>query len=153
LGIGWWSCNCPMTTSTPSGPPVNSETILWRRILPEWITWEDGRARPSSHAFKDRGEHKLSVVIASECPLRVLLRNRPEDSVVSFPAELPMSLGFKVTRDYDPQLPGHVIIDPAPNSKKAKQIALRSQWVLFRDPRSKWFRFRRRLRQRLGISV
>lgn len=142
-----------MTTSPLGGPPIDGKSILWRRILPEWVTWEDGKARPRSQAFKDRNEYKLSVVIAAECPLRVLLKNRPEDSVVSFPAELPIELGLKVIRDYDPQLPGHVVIDPAPAGKNAKRMAVRSQWVLFRDPHSKWFRIRRWARRLFGISM
>jgi len=143
-----------MASPGASGQPIDDDAILLRRIIPGWITWEDGSPRPSSQAFKDRNEHKLSLVISAECSTRILLRGRPEDSIVSFQAGFARSLGLQVIRDPDPNLPGHVVIDPAPKSSKtARRLATKSEWVVFRNPQSRWFRIKRRVRQLFQRNV
>lgn len=126
--------------------PIADDELLYRRIHHTWITWEDGRPRPSSEAFKDRRENRLSVVIARETTVRRLLRGRPEDSVVSFIAKAARDLQLRVERDFDPELPGHALLIPAPKGSKARRLAERALWVKLRDPRSTTFKLRRWIR-------
>lgn len=124
---------------TEPSESISNDALLYRRIIPSWITWEDGKPRPTSEAFKDRREYKLSVVIASECSPKRLLRGRPEDSVISIRVSAVRDLGLRVERDFDRDLPGHAVIFPAPKSAKARTLAQRADWVQFRDPRSRMF--------------
>ena len=126
--------------------PIPDDEVLYRRIHCSWITWEDGPARPSSEAFKDRREGKLSVAVACETSVRRLLRGRPEDSVISFIAGDARSLGIRVERDFDPTNPGHAVLIPAPKGANARRLAQVSRWVKFRDPRSRGFKVKRWIR-------
>ena len=123
--------------------PIPDGEVLYRRIHCSWITWEDGPPRPSSVAFKDRKEGKLSVAIARETSVKNLLRGRPEDSVISFVAGQARSQGLRVERDFDPDNPGHAVLIPAPKSAAARRLAEGSRWVKFRNPRSMQFKARR----------
>jgi hypothetical protein len=127
--------------------PIADDEVLYRRVVPDWITYEDGRPQPMALAFKDRHEKKLSVVVGSEASLRQILRGRPEDSVISVPVKAVRNEGLRVERDHDPALDGHAVIIPAPTGAKASRLAHLATWVKFRDPRSKCFRLRRRLRR------
>jgi hypothetical protein len=123
--------------------PISPEEVLYRRIYCEWITFDDGIPRASSVAFRDRKEHKLSVVVARETSLRRFLRGRPEDSVVSIVAKDVINLGLKIERDFDPEQPGHAVIVPTPNIGRAKKIAATAKWVKLRNPKSLFFKVRR----------
>jgi hypothetical protein len=127
----------------PPDEPISPEEVLYRRIYCDWITFDDGIPRASSVAFRDRKEHKVSVVVARETSVRRLLRGRPEDSVVSIIAKDVIDLGFRVERDFDPEQPGHAVIIPTPNIGKAKKIAATAKWVKLRNPNSTFFKARR----------
>src|SRR5437660_553360 len=103
--------------------PISDNEVLLRRIDHTWISFDDPHPRPSSEAFKDRHEGKLSVAIARETTVRRLLRGRPEDSVVSIITKTARELAFRVERDHDPQNPGHAVIIPSPKGAKARRLA------------------------------
>jgi len=114
-------------------PSVTDDTILWRRVLPDWLHKnEDGSYRPQSIAFVDRGSHELSVHISHMTTPQKALAGFPDDSLASFTAGFARSLGFKVVPDSTPVDPSHALICPSPTGKKAKKFAKESTWVVLK---------------------
>ena len=115
------------------------EAILWRRIVPSWITYKDGRHRPGSFAFVDRLTFEVSVFVASLTDESALMEPYPADSLVGFPASLPRSLGAIVAATPENSHPGHrvIVYQNAGAMKKASQIlARKAEWVRFKPPTS-----------------
>ncbi len=60
-----------MTGAQPADDSdIVNETVLWRRIGPEWYVWDENanEYRITSQAFQNyRGTSTMSVLIADEC--------------------------------------------------------------------------------------
>ena len=114
---------------------IKQETILWRRILPNWIhTNSDGSRRPKSMAFVDRRTDELSVHIAALTTPTAALEGRPHDSLVEIPAGLISQLGLQITHAPTENDPSHTLIAPRLTGSKAKKLAENSRWVVLREP-------------------
>ncbi len=110
---------------------IDDSTILWRRILPDWIHHEpDGTTRPKSIAFVDRVTGELSVHIAHLTTTDAALADHTEDSLAAFQAGLVLGMGFDVVSAPTVDDGSHALIRPSPKGKKAKRIAWESEWVL-----------------------
>ncbi len=60
---------------------LGDETVLWRRIIPSWIAFKDGRYRPASFAFVDRRSFEVSVFVAHLTDQDELMNPYPSDGV------------------------------------------------------------------------
>jgi hypothetical protein len=86
-------------------------------------------------------------VVAAQCTRRALIKGRPEDSIVAVEAGTFRAEGYEVVYEYDEELPGHAVVIPAPKGGRAERIATKTKWILYRDPTSRSFKLRRRIRQ------
>ena len=115
---------------------------LWRRIIPSWITYEDGVYRPGSFAFIDRLTYEISVFVASLTDIEAVLKDHPTDSLVQISAKLPRSIGGIVAKTPEDPNPSHrVICYPNPSQmKKAGKLLVQSgnfEWVWLLPPEPK----------------
>lgn len=122
---------------------------LWRRILPDpdWFAQRDDCSwRPSSASFLDRRTGEVSVHVSSLTTVDAALAGFPNHSLAAIKARIPRELGYAVAPDPirgDPVLaddPSHALICPPPEMAKgkrkahAREMALRSTWVVLCDP-------------------
>ncbi len=123
--------------TTPVGDvEINDETLIWRRVLPDWIhANNDGSFRPKSIAFVDRRTNQLSVHIARLTSVTSALAGRPDDSLVKFRAKTVTDLGLQIVYAPTDDDPSHALIVPGNLTKgQAKALVRASEWVEFRQP-------------------
>lgn len=116
---------------------LGGDTILWRRIIPSWITFKEGRYRPGSFAFVDRHTYEVSVFVASLTDLDDLLGPYPDDSMVAIPASLPRSFRGIVAATPENPHPGHRVLvypDTRTMKKAAEHLAKMASWVKLVPP-------------------
>ncbi len=118
---------------------LGDETVLWRRIIPSWIAFKDGRYRPASFAFVDRRSFEVSVFVAHLTDQDELMNPYPSDGLVAFPARLPRTFGGIVAATPENPHQGHRVLvfpDTRTMRKAAEVLANSSQWVRFVPPPS-----------------
>jgi hypothetical protein len=117
-------------------PTIKDDEWLWRRIHPTAVTGDQdtGQRVPQSGAFRDtRGE--LSVFLASETTLPVVLRGHQNFGVAEFQASAARSADCIIVRDPLPDNPAHALVCGKRASREisireAKMIKKRSRWVV-----------------------
>lgn len=121
--------------SFENDPTIPNEAVLWRRIPPGQVKWDEkqGRKRASSQAFQDHPvSGAISFYLASDL-------NGPEDALAGHEGYLLVSVkvgllrekGFAVTQD--PPMPGehgHTYAAGKNTSKKRTRIAEATEWVV-----------------------
>jgi alkylated DNA nucleotide flippase Atl1 len=111
-------------------------TLLWRRIVPAWITTEaNGLSRPQSWSFIDRHTNEVSVFIAELTDEETVLNGHLGDSIVAFTAGIPRSVGGIVAKTpEDPNLAHRVLCYQGGSQMKraAKKITEEGsyEWVV-----------------------
>jgi hypothetical protein len=111
---------------------VVGDTVLWRRILPAWIIEENGRYRPQSIAFVDRHTEQLSVYVAHLTNETVVMQDYPDQSLIAFRAEIPLSEGCTVYKIPDDPNPAHRVLCNETQSamrRVGKRISRDFTWV------------------------
>lgn len=128
----------------PNEPPpervddgsIPDDERLCRRLLPDWVVWDDPAApRCSSAAFIDRRTGEVSVFRASMTTHEAILRDHPEDSLGEVEARVPRGFGYKVVPDPDPGDPGaaHSVICPKATKSHAKMMARQTRLAVVRE--------------------
>jgi hypothetical protein len=124
-----------MADAPADDPSISNETLLLRRIHPsQWIPAEDapGGYRATSEIFSDP---ELSVVIASECSIELLLHGHGEFGVAQFAAGDIRECGWGVVRVPDDKLPGHCHVT-GKNKKQKLRSRLAKKCTILRVPRT-----------------
>lgn len=112
-------------------PTIPSQEILWRRIHPNDLEFEDGIWRASSGAFKTA---EMSVHIASMTSVQTALEGYPGFSLAEFPASLPRKFGLRIVRDPTPGDPSHAFVCPKATAGQAKTFKRESTFVVLNPP-------------------
>jgi hypothetical protein len=112
---------------------LGDESVLYRRIRPDWLIPEDGAWRPQSIAFIDRHTDEVSVFVADMSDVGALMKDFPDQTLVGFKAALPRSCQGIVARTPENPDPAHRVLCYPNRSrmlKGAKLIALNCNWVV-----------------------
>jgi hypothetical protein len=112
---------------------LGAERILYRRIRPEWLIFEDGACRPQSVAFIDRHTYEVSVFVGDMSDVGALMKDFPDQSLVGFKAALPRSCQGIVARTPENPDPAHRVLcypNPSRMVRAAKLIATNCQWIV-----------------------
>src|SRR5947209_265924 len=92
---------------------VDAATILWRRIVPQWIKSEDdGTVFITSAAFRDNVDGNISVHIAALTTAQDVRRAFPFCRLAEIEARVAQECGFSVIPDPLPDDPSHAILRP-----------------------------------------
>jgi hypothetical protein len=121
-------------------PPIDQDELLWRLLRPEWIVVDQGIARVSSAAFKDRTEPETCAVSVFRLRLMDAEFRRTKaqrfEKAAEVAASVPVSMGHRVEPDLsEGQHPSHAVIIPPhrgnnPWDRDARALAKRCQIVL-----------------------
>jgi hypothetical protein len=93
-------------------PEISNEEILYRRISPQWMIYENNQWRPSSAAFKTT---QMSVHLASLISPEMTLASYPEHSLVSITAGNVRELECIIAREKNDPDPSHALVCPQKN--------------------------------------
>ncbi len=111
---------------------LDGDTVLWRRILPDWIQAEKGQYRPQSIALVDRHTGEVSVFVAALTDLATVMRAYPDQSLIAFKAQIPLAEGCTIYRKTDDPNPAHRLLCHPNQSvmrKVGKKVSQDFQWV------------------------
>lgn len=115
-------------------PTIADDAILWRRIRPDWIVFDQntGRYRPTSQAFHDsRGGHPMSVHLAeiAQRP-EVVLAGQEGYGLVSFTSGLAREMSQAIVRDPTPNDPSHALVAGRKTGAVSSRFARESVWIV-----------------------
>jgi len=113
------------------------DTVLWRRILPTWITEENGHYRPQSIALVDRLSGEVSVFVAHLTDESTVMRGYPDQSLIAFRAQVALDEGCTICRKTDDPNPAHRLLCHSSQSvmrRIGKKVSHDFQWVRLLKP-------------------
>jgi hypothetical protein len=117
-------------------PRIPDSAELWRRIPPDWVTWDDEqqRLRPSSQAFKNHRESgAISVFLANAISGPEYALQPPNENfyLASITAGFARSVGLAVTADPPvPDVIGHAWLKGLRSNKTSLKLARGARWVV-----------------------
>ena len=88
------------------------ETILWRRVQPNKLHYENGTYRPQSATFMPDSDGEICVHRADLADPESITTHHPADGIVRFQAHVVLALGYAVYADPLPDDPSHAVIKP-----------------------------------------
>jgi hypothetical protein len=121
-------------------PDLGDQDVLWRRVLPEWITSDEGTVyRPSSMTFMDRHANEVSVSVANLTDVATMLNGHPNDSLVAFKAgNVRKAGGIVGLTPENPDLAHRVLVYPNPSRMRSAAKLLTDSnvfsWVVLKPP-------------------
>ena len=123
-------------------PDLDDETVLWRRVLPDWITSDDNAGhRPTSITFMDRHTFEVSVSVARLTDSVSVLKDHPADSLVAIKVGDIRRAGGIVGLTPENPDPAHRVLCYANPSQMRKVAKLLTDvnnfnWIILKPPDS-----------------
>lgn len=120
---------------------IPNEAIIWRRIHPNFIDWDDNlkARRPSSGAFQDSSNSSMSVIIAADVekdgrsPLEIL-KNYPNHGIASITADLVRECKQIIVREPTVDEPAHAVVIGSKSKPIRRKLAQNADWVHLPPP-------------------
>lgn len=113
------------------------DTVLWRRIVPNWIYEENGRYRPQSIALVDRHTGEVSVFVAHLTDESTVMHDYPDQSLIAFKAQIVLDEGCSICRNTDDPNPAHRLLCHSSQSvmrRIGKKVSQDFHWVRLLKP-------------------
>lgn len=131
-----------MTAAPPNDASIHDESVLWRRIPPWHIIYDEnlGRWRPSSSAFADDPDgQSMSVVLAEAVGGRSgaeILTGHEGFALAAVSVGVVRACGLGVVRDPLESEPAHaLVVGPKPKAVQ-RRLAKAAAWVVPPPPRA-----------------
>lgn len=113
-------------------PSIPDAAVVWRRVPPEWVKFEDGVLRPSTGAFGDSSDGSPMSAVANRQdrgPESIVARY-PGCGVIGMSAKSLRDLGFALVRAPDDEDEDHIYVAGNKTKGARKRMKYGCWWLV-----------------------